>query len=124
MVLSMAGETSTRKIGEGGERSAISYLERQGFTILARNYTFNHGEIDVVAQDGDELVFLEVKMRRSMRYGTPEDSVTPAKQELIRRTAEGYVREKKLENISCRFDVVAIRVENGVKTFVHYKNAF
>lgn len=120
----MSGDSSKRNIGEDGERFAVSLLEHQGYTILDRNYTFNHGEIDIVARDRDELVFVEVKMRRNPRFGSPEESVTPAKQELLRRTAEGYVREKDLEDCSCRFDVVAIRDENGVKTFVHYKNAF
>jgi putative endonuclease len=120
----MSGETSKRNIGKDGERSALSFLEHRGYTILDRNYTFNHGEIDIVARDKDELVFVEVKMRRNPQFGSPEESVTPAKQELLRRTAEGYVLEKGLENCSCRFDVVAIRNENGLKTFVHYKNAF
>lgn len=115
---------STRLIGNGGELDAVSFLRRRGFAILDRNYIFNHGEIDVVAKDGDVLVFVEVKTRRSTRFGLPEEAVTPAKQELIRRTAEGYVQEKKLSDISCRFDVVAITTENGTKRFVHYKNAF
>ena len=120
----MAGVASKRKIGKDGEELAGSFLERQGYTILQRNYTFNHGEIDIVAQDKDELVFVEVKMRRNPKFGLPEESVMPAKQELLRRTAEGYVQEKKLENCSCRFDVVGIRDEKGIITFVHYKNAF
>jgi putative endonuclease len=115
---------STRAIGNSGECEAASFLRRQGFAILDRNYTFHHGEIDIIAKDGDDLVFVEVKLRRNGRFGSPEEAVTPAKQELIRRTAEGYVREKKLNNTSCRFDVVAITVEKGGKKFVHYKNAF
>ncbi len=115
---------STRAIGNSGERQAVSFLQRQGFAILDRNYVFNHGEVDVVAKDGDELVFVEVKIRRNTQFGSPEESVTPAKQELIRRTAEGYIHEKKLNNIFCRFDVVAITIEKGIKKFVHYKNAF
>jgi putative endonuclease len=120
----MSGEASKRNIGKDGERFAVSFLEDRGYTILERNFTFNHGEIDIVAKDKDELVFIEVKMRRNPQFGSPEESVTPAKQELLRRTAEGYVHEKQLEECFCRFDVVAIRDENGVKTFVHYKNAF
>jgi putative endonuclease len=123
-ILRERGMKSTRAIGNSGERNAVSFLQRQGFAILDRNYTFDHGEVDVVARDGDVLVFVEVKLRRNTRFGLPEEAVTPAKQELIRRTAEGYVQEKKLNNISCRFDVVAINVEKGVKRFVHYKNAF
>ena len=115
---------STRAIGKSGEGNAVSFLQRQGFAILDRNYTFYHGEVDIVAKDEDVLVFVEVKLRRNGRFGSPEEAVTPAKQELIRRTAEGYVQEKKLNNISCRFDVVAINIEKGIKRFVHYKNAF
>ena len=115
---------SKRAIGNEGEGFAMTFLARQGLSILERNYTYNHGEIDIVAKDGDELVFVEVKMRRNRRFGLPEESVTPAKQELIRRTAEGYMEEKNIRNVSCRFDVVAILVENGVRKFVHYKNAF
>jgi len=115
---------SARAIGDAGERDAVSFLGRQGFAILDRNFTYHHGEIDVIARDGGELVFVEVKIRRSGRFGLPEESVTVSKQELIRRTAEGYMLERHLENIPCRFDVVAITVEKGIKKFVHYKNAF
>ncbi|MGA7160121.1 MAG: YraN family protein [Bacteroidota bacterium] len=115
---------STKEIGNSGERNAVSFLQHQGFVILERNYRSNHGEIDVVAMDGDNLVFVEVKFRHGTRFGSPEEAVTPAKQGLIRRTAEGYVQEKNLSNIPCRFDVVAITAEKGMKKFVHYKNAF
>jgi putative endonuclease len=115
---------SLRAIGNSGEHFAVSFLEQLGMVVLDRNYTYNHGEIDIVAKDGNELVFVEVKVRRSVQFGMPEESVTPAKQALIRRTAEGYVQEKNLDEISCRFDVVAIRIEHGNKKLVHYKNAF
>ena len=115
---------SLRSVGSDGERSAVSFLKRQGYAILERNYTFNHGEIDIVAKDGEVLVFVEVKMRRGIRFGSPEEAVTPAKQALIRRTAEGYVHEKNMDNTACRFDVVAIRDVDGVKRIVHYRNAF
>ena len=111
-------------IGKSGERIAVSYLEQEGIVVLDRNFTFNHGEIDIVAKDGNELVFVEVKTRRSSHFGTPEEAVTPAKQALIRRTAEGYVREKNLSEVSCRFDVIAVRMEEGKYKVVHYKEAF
>lgn len=120
----MAGGGIKRKIGDSGEVSAVSFLERKGFAILERNYRFNHGEIDVVAREGEELVFVEVKTRTTTKFGFPEESVTPEKQQLIRRTAEGYVREKKLENVLCRFDVIAIKVEQGRETLMHFRNAF
>ncbi len=92
--------------------------------VLDRNFVFNHGEIDIVARDGNELVFVEVKARRSAKFGSPEEAVTPAKQALLRRTAEGYVRERNLYGIPCRFDVVAILMEPGGRKVVHYRNAF
>jgi putative endonuclease len=115
---------SAREVGDAGERDAVSFLKRQGFAILGRNFTYQHGEIDIIAKDGEELVFVEVKIRRSARFGLPEESVTVAKQELIRRTAEGYAMTMHLDNVPCRFDVVAITMEEGIKKFVHYKNAF
>ena len=115
---------SYRAIGNSGEQFAVSFLEQQGMVVLDRNFTYNHGEIDIVARDGSELVFVEVKVRRSAKFGAPEEAVTPAKQALLRRTAEGYVREKNLYGLSCRFDVVAIRMERGGRKVVHYKSAF
>ena len=85
---------STRLIGNGGELDAVSFLRRRGFAILDRNYIFNHGEIDVVAKDGDVLVFVEVKTRRSTRFGLPEEAVTPAKQELIEEPRRAMSRKK------------------------------
>ena len=113
-----------RERGGKGEQFAAVFLERIGYTILEKNYVFAHGEIDIVAKDGDELVFVEVKTRYTKKFGAPEEAVTPAKQALVRRTAEGYVQEHHLENVSCRFDVIAIQVEHGEMKPVHFRNAF
>jgi len=115
---------SHRTIGESGERCAVSFLERRGFIVLDRNYVHNHGEIDIVAKDGDEIVFVEVKFRRSLHFGSPEEAVTPAKQELLRRTAEGYVAERGLTDVDCRFDVIAISTAAGEKRLKYFRNAF
>jgi len=115
---------SHRATGNNEEQFAASFLEQQGMVVLDRNFVFNHGEIDIVARDGNELVFVEVKARRSAKFGSPEEAVTPAKQALLRRTAEGYVRERNLYGIPCRFDVVAILMEPGGRKVVHYRNAF
>ncbi len=115
---------SRRVTGNAGEFAAADFLKRLGYKILERQYRFNHGEIDVVARDGGEIVFVEVKTRRSERFGRAEESVTPKKQELLRRTAEGYVEEKKCLNVPCRFDVVAVQVRNGKAEITHFKNAF
>ncbi len=104
---------SKRKIGSDGEEVAVKYLRQNGYEILEQNFYYQHGEIDIVAKEKDILVFVEVKSRRSTKFGEPEESVTPKKQELLRRTAEGYVLEKNLHNIECRFDVVSVVLKDG-----------
>ena len=100
------------------------FLERQGFRIVERNYVFAHGEIDIIAKEGDELIFVEVKLRRSGRFGSGVEAVTPRKQELLRRTAEGYVAQRGIENVVCRFDVVSLESVRGKLEFTHLRNAF
>jgi putative endonuclease len=107
------GATSQRSKGKIGEDVAVIFLKRNGYKILEQNYFYNHGEIDIVAKDGNVLAFVEVKSRRSTRFGEPEESVTPKKQELLRRTAEGYVIEKNIGDIDCRFDVVSVIMKGG-----------
>ena len=107
------GAKSQRSKGKIGEDVAANFLKENGYEILEQNYYFNHGEIDIVAKEGNVLVFVEVKSRRTTTFGEPEESVTPKKQELLRRTAEGYVIEKNIEDMNCRFDVVSVVMKNG-----------
>ncbi|MEX0736088.1 MAG: YraN family protein [Bacteroidota bacterium] len=113
-----------RKQGAEGEALAARYLEQQGYTILQHNYRYGRGEIDLVAREGNELVFVEVKLRRSTRLGDPEEAVTPAKQNQIRRVAEGYYYEHQIERQTCRFDVVAITYRNGTPHIRLLRDAF
>ena len=115
---------SRKHRGAVGESVAARFLQDQGLVILQRNYRFERGEIDIVAQEGDELVFVEVKSRRSKSFGEPEEAVTQKKQEQIRKVAEGYLYEHAAENSPCRFDVVAIIFDNGEAQISHLKNAF
>ena len=110
--------------GAAGEELAARFLEQCGMKILRRNYRYERGEIDIIAEDGDELVFIEVKARRTRSYGEPEDSVTPQKQEQIRTVAEGYLLEHDIDDRSCRFDVVGIFYHHGKAEINHIKNAF
>ena len=110
--------------GAAGEALAAQFLEQQGLKILSRNFRFERGEIDIVAEDGDELVFVEVKARRTNAFGEPEDAVTPQKQEQIQHVAEGYLLEHNIRDHSCRFDVVAIVFQQGKAKINHIKNAF
>jgi putative endonuclease len=107
------GATSQRSKGKIGEDVAVNFLKQNSYDILEQNYYYNHGEIDIVAKDGNVLVFVEVKLRRSTKFGEPEEAVTPKKQELLRRTAEGYVAEKNIEEVECRFDVVSVMMKYG-----------
>ncbi|MCI0706972.1 MAG: YraN family protein [Ignavibacteriae bacterium] len=113
-----------RKRGAEGEALAASFLEHNGLKILQRNYRYERGEVDIVAEDGDELVFVEVKARRTKSYGDPEESVTPKKQQQIRTVAEGYLFEHNIDGKACRFDVVGIFFRNGKPEINHLKNAF
>ena len=113
-----------RSKGAAGETLAAEFLKAKGFVILERNYRFDRGEIDLVARDGQELVFVEVKTRHSNTYGAPEESVTPAKEEQLKKVAEGYLYEHQIEGQSCRFDVVTLTYQDGSPVLRHIQNAF
>jgi putative endonuclease len=113
-----------RERGAAAERLAADFLATKGMKIVRRNYRYERGEIDIVAEDGDELVFVEVKWRRSGAFGSPEDAITPAKQDQIIKVAEGYLFENGIEGRPCRFDVVAVTERNGNQILTHYVNAF
>ncbi len=114
----------TTEIGKQGEQYAIQFLKEKNYAILTTHFIYNHGEIDIIAKEENEIVFVEVKTRRSKKFGKPEESVTPKKQELLRRTAEGYITQNNLTNISCRFDVIAISFHQQKIMYEHFKNAF
>jgi putative endonuclease len=116
--------TSRQRQGKAGEDMAAKYLEHQGLAIRERNYRFEHGEIDLIAEEGEELVFVEVKARRSTTFGTPEDAVTEEKQERIRAVADGYLYEHDIDDRPCRFDVIAIEFKNNKADIRHIRNAF
>ena len=110
--------------GKAGEDLAAEFLERNGFKIIERNYRFERGEIDLIAEEGDELVFVEVKARRSTMFGTPEDAVTEEKQEQVHAVADGYLFEHDIDDRPCRFDVVAIEFKHGKAEIRHIRDAF
>ena len=113
---------SRRGTGNRGEEMAVRYLEKMGYCIIERNFIFQHGEIDIIAREGNELVFIEVKLRRGSNFGTPEESITARKQQLLRRTAEGYLALHQIDDVPCRFDVVTIQIEGAKATYRLYKN--
>ena len=95
-------------IGSEGERAAAAFLEARGYRILERNYRTRLGEIDLVAEEGRTLVFVEVKVRLNDRVGGPAAAITSAKQARIARLAQQYVASRRLAERACRFDVVLI----------------
>lgn len=115
---------SKRKKGTVGEGLAVEYLEKKGYRIIQRNYRYEHGEIDIVAEDGNTLVFIEVKARRSKEFGEPEDAVTPRKRDKIRATAEGYLFKNNIDDKNCRFDVIAIDYQCNKTEIRHIPDAF
>lgn len=111
--------------GKLGEDLATVELWHKGYAILARRYRTRYGEIDIVAQDGDTVVFVEVKARRTDRFGTAAESITPWKQRRIAAMALDYLAWSGRLDSPCRFDVVAIDgVATDTVTIQHIKGAF
>lgn len=101
----------TKLLGKEGEDRAARFLEKRGYRILERNYSTRSGEIDLIALHDGAVAFVEVKTRTSSAYGAPELAVTPRKQQRMVKAALGYIKQKKLHQVPCRFDVVAISSE-------------
>lgn len=99
-----------RWLGQAGESLAARELERLGYRVAARNWRCPIGEIDLVAERDDLLVFVEVRTRRGDRLGTPQESVTAAKQAKLIETAQTYLLEHAIEDRDWRIDVVAIQL--------------
>lgn len=108
-----------RKIGNAGELIAENFLLKKGYRILDRQFLTRLGEIDLVAKDGNEVVFVEVKARYGTAFGHPEESVTKTKLRKIANTAELYVRMKGISNAPYRIDVIGIRLDKNPPEVTH-----
>lgn len=112
-------------LGKAGEKVALRYLKDNKYKIVAANFRLFRGEIDIVAYDKRTLVFIEVKTRKSTDFGLPEESVTGAKQEQIKKIAQGFLTKNNLHETECRFDVVSITLDESKGYSIrHIKNAF
>jgi putative endonuclease len=100
----------SKEVGTRGEDFAVRYLTARGYRIHSRNFRCRLGEIDIVAEEQGKLVFVEVKTRHGDRYGLPQEAVTPAKQERLRRLAQYYLSVKRITDRPCRFDVLALTI--------------
>lgn len=111
--------------GRLGEIAARQELERRGYRILAENYRCMAGETDLVAEEGETLVFVEVKTRGSLSHGLPREAVTPQKQRRLGRAAMAYCSEHDLGDRGCRFDVVEVLMDGDRVVHVELlQNAF
>ena len=117
--------TARQALGRWGETLAADFLTRKGYKILARNMRTPYGEIDIIAQAKEMLVFVEVKTRSTDVYGHPEASITPQKREHLIASAQGYLQISSNPDTSWRIDVIAIRKFKSESTpeIIHFENA-
>jgi putative endonuclease len=116
----------TRKeVGATGERLAVDFLRGLGYAIMQTNYRCRQGEIDIIARQGECLVFVEVRSKRGRGFGTPEESVTPSKKAKLIMLAEAYVQTLDSPPLSWRIDVVAVELtpHGGISRLEHIENA-
>lgn len=117
----MAQHNDTGKIGE---EIAVGYLKKKGFTILNTNWRIEKWEVDIIAEDKEECIFVEVKTRFSEDYGNPADAITKKKQRYLINAANLYARQLNYEG-KMRFDVVCVYLEKGKKPLIeHIEDAF
>lgn len=121
----MPSHTSAQTLGARGEQLAAEYLQQNGYTIIERNFTVHKiGEIDLIAQKGDEIVFIEVKTRTGDRYGYPEEAVNYWKAKKISRAARHFLHTRHIDDKYVRFDIVSVIIyeEDEKNDIRHNKN--
>jgi putative endonuclease len=109
-----------------GERRAQKFLKKLGLTTIARNYLCKTGELDLVMAESDgTIVFVEVKTRTNRDIAEPEDSITASKKHRLSSAAQYFLKIQNIENHPCRFDVIAITLDQkGPEDIKHYRGAF
>jgi putative endonuclease len=113
-----------KELGKKGEEIALRFLKKNGYRIIERNYTCKMGEIDIIAREKETFVFIEVKTRRSTTFGPPQLAVDQRKQGQLSRVALYFLKEKRLEEVKARFDVVAILLGPKGEEIELIKDAF
>jgi putative endonuclease len=111
------------RLGDQGEESARKFLIDKGYQILAAKYRCRWGELDLVAQEGAELVFVEVRTRRSFAFGTPEESLTPAKVRRLLAACQYYLQERDGPEPSWRIDLISVRMIPQGPVIDHLRHA-
>lgn len=114
-----------QEIGKNAEQQALSFLQKQGMRLLEQNYTCYSGEIDLIMQDGEDIVFIEVRSRSRTDYGHAIETITPRKQQKIIRAATHFLQKKGcLYKVSSRFDVITLQLVSNNWQLEWIKNAF
>ena len=115
---------TSHDIGAQAEDLALQYLQQQGLSVVNRNYHCRQGEIDLIMVDTNTLVFIEVRYRKSAKFGGALESVNYTKQKRIIQTAQHYLQQPTPSHNSCRFDVVAINANQPKPEIIWIKDAF
>jgi putative endonuclease len=113
-----------KALGKKGEGKALWFLKKKGYRIIEKNYVCKLGEMDIIAKEKDTLVFVEVKTRTTTEFGPPQLAVNSSKQRQLSKVALNYLKEKHLEDVKARFDVVAILLEQDKEKIELIKDAF
>ena len=116
--------TYRKKFGSWGEDVAAQFLMDKGMTILMRNYRAERGEIDIIAREGNFIVFVEVKTGRSQSHGPPEERITRSKQRQLYKVASRFIQDNPTLEADYRFDVVIVDGVPEQYTIRYYPNAF
>jgi putative endonuclease len=115
----------SRQRGDEGEEIALRYLEQYGFEVVETNFHSSQGEIDIIAKDGEFLVFVEVKYYSYRSYGSPVGAIRKSKKQSLIHAAQTYIYKHNVKNTYCRFDVIAIYKRfDGSRKIEHFRNAF
>lgn len=111
------------KLGEMGEQAAIKYLRSKGYIILETNWRDKHKEIDIIAMDKDQIIFIEVKTRRNNYFGSPEEAVDMRKQRCLIDAADEYINTNNID-LDARFDIISVLMNSDNPDIKHIKEAF
>lgn len=113
-----------KRLGMQGEEKAVGFLTAKGYKVIGRNFYTRYGEIDIICTKGNDLIFVEVKTRTSLKYGYPEESITPKKIEHLKKAALIFMNSMYNNHHRMRFDVITILILDGQETINHIKDAF
>lgn len=114
---------STQPVGRQGEDAAVAFFESLGYTILERNYHFEKAEVDIVAYDDRRIIFAEVKSRKGISFEESEQRLSGEQLQRIRKAAQAWLYERKMEGAPVRFDLVTVLLRGDEPVCRHYKDA-